>query len=67
MMGYHALGISSGARGITKCDRLPFVLRQVPGKVGIALAKKILVFDFADKFAPGKLRVVDIDNERFIV
>ncbi len=61
----HALRIAGGARGVVERDRVPFVVRHLPGEVGIALRDEVLVFDVAEPLAgAGIFRIVVVDHQR---
>ena len=60
----HALGIAGGAGGVVQGDGLPLVLRQAPGRLGIAFGEQLLVFQLADQLALGIGRIVDADQQR---
>ena len=62
----HALGIARGARGVVERDRVPFVARQAPRKVGVAGGDEILVLCRPQPLAgAGEFGIVVIDHQRF--
>ena len=54
-----ALGIAGCAGGVIERYRLPFVMRPRPGGMGLALAKKRLVFGAAQRNSDA---VIDFDE-----
>ena len=64
----HALGVAGGTRGVEQAERLPLVVRQLPGEVRIAFLQKRLVVEGAE---PGaalaalrlRQRIVDVDHQ----
>ena len=60
-----ALGIAGGARGVVERDRVPLVVRHLPGELGVARAEQRFVFQAAQALAgAAEFRVVVIDDER---
>jgi hypothetical protein len=65
-MQHDAFRISGGARCVVKGDRIPFVFRIGPGKIGIARGKKAFVVDLAERLARRAERIIDIDHEQLL-
>ena len=61
----HALRIAGGARSVIERDRVPFVVRHLPGISRVAFLQKLLVIEIAEFFAgAGIFRIVVIDHQR---
>src|ERR1019366_4931556 len=63
---HHSFGIARGARGVIERDRLPFVARQFPGEIRVALRQKLLVRQLAQQLATLSILVVDVNNQRLV-
>ncbi len=60
----HALRVAGGATGVVQGNRVPFVGRQAPGKVGFAAGHKGFVRQIAEIFGgTGVQRVLHIDHQ----
>ena len=58
-----ALGVAGGAGGVVEADRLPLVVRPLPGEFRVALGEQRLVVERADRLAFAVFRVVDVDHQ----
>mmetsp|Transcript_1685 Transcript_1685/g.3704 ORF Transcript_1685/g.3704 Transcript_1685/m.3704 type:complete len:318 (+) Transcript_1685:878-1831(+) len=68
MVQQNTLGVSCGAAGVAKAQRIPLVLRWAPSKLGISSSNVVLVVQVADWWSHGNFRgsigVVDIHQLR---
>ena len=46
----HALGVSGGAAGVVERNGVPFIGRQLPGKVGVTFGNEVVVINAANAF-----------------
>jgi len=60
----HALGIAGGAGGVVEADGVPFVVRPLPGELGVTLGQQRLVVEIADRLALAVLGIVDVDHQQ---
>ena len=64
---HHALGVTRGARGVVKGERVPLLVRHFPGKIRVPLGNECFVVDAAQQLAALERGIIHIDHQWFVL